>query len=130
MRSHERLNRRSANVSGESRQVTESGVTEPGLQADSPVLALGRAKQLRRWAESGLYGAVVHAERRTQSPIETPISVTSPRWLSRSGYRFRNTLSQSIQASDWSPVLAVHISSRSDYLYLPPQTIACVTLDK
>jgi hypothetical protein len=37
MRSHERLNRRSASVSGESRQVTESGVTEPGLQADSPL---------------------------------------------------------------------------------------------
>ncbi len=36
MRSHERLNRRSASVSGESRQVTESGVTEPGLQAGSP----------------------------------------------------------------------------------------------
>ena len=34
MISHERLNRRSASVSGESRQVTESGVTEPGLQAD------------------------------------------------------------------------------------------------
>ena len=38
MRSHERLNRRSASVSGECCQVTETGVTEPGLQAGSPAL--------------------------------------------------------------------------------------------
>ena len=35
MRSHERLNRRSASILGEYSQVTESWVTEPGLQADS-----------------------------------------------------------------------------------------------
>jgi hypothetical protein len=34
MRSHERLNRRSASISGKYYQVTESGVTEPGLQAN------------------------------------------------------------------------------------------------
>src|SRR5689334_9060125 len=36
MRSHERLNRRSTSISGKCYQVTESGVTEPGLQAGSP----------------------------------------------------------------------------------------------
>jgi hypothetical protein len=35
MRSRERRNRRSASIWGECSQVTEYGVTEPGLQADS-----------------------------------------------------------------------------------------------
>ena len=40
MRRHERLNHRSTSISGECCQVTESGVTEPGLQADSMLRSL------------------------------------------------------------------------------------------
>ena len=44
MKSHERLNRRSASVSGKCYQVTESGVTEPGLQANLLAPADDRAE--------------------------------------------------------------------------------------
>jgi hypothetical protein len=36
MKSHERYNSSSDDMAGESAKVTESEVTEPGLQADSP----------------------------------------------------------------------------------------------